>query len=352
MKELGYTSKIDKLIGENVAQAELARVIAEHKERYKVQNHDGIFNAEITGNLRFSASSRSDLPAVGDWVKITKMDNENVIILQLMPRFSVLERKAVGKSGETQIIAANIDHAFIVMAAGHDFNLNRLERYLVICRDGKIDPIVVVTKTDLISKTETDKLRETIEKRVGDVPVLTLSNETLEGLSEFRSIFKPFETYCFVGSSGVGKSTVINRLINDEIQKTAFISDSTGKGKHTTTHREMLVLPNKSIVIDTPGMRELGIAGKKEGIEETFDAIVFLSQQCKYSDCLHENEQGCAVMLAVNRGEIAEEVYQNYLKLRREQEHFESTVHQKRQKGREFGKMVKEVSRFKKNNKF
>ncbi len=352
MKALGFTPKIAERIGENVPPKELARVIAEHKERYKVQNAEGIFNAEITGNMRFSASSRSELPAVGDWVRITKMDEQNAIILERLPRYSALERQTVSQSSDIQIIAANIDHAFIVMAAGHDFNLNRMERYLVICHAGKINPIVLLTKTDLVTAEEKEKLLASIEKRAPGIPVLAVSNETLEGLNELQNSLKPYETYCFVGSSGVGKSTIINRLNDTDILKTGTLSTSTGKGKHTTSHRELIILPDNSIVIDTPGMRELGIAASNESLDQTFDEISFLAKKCRFNNCSHENEAGCAVLQAIEKGELSVEVYQNYLKLRREQEHFESTIQEKRRKGREFGKMVKEVSKFKKNNKF
>ena len=352
MESLGLNSKIKEQMDENIDLSEVARVVAEHKERYKIQTKEGIFNAEITGNLRFSAESRNDLPAVGDWVRIQKMDEQNAIIFQLYPRFSILERQAVGKSGETQIIAANIDHAFIVMAVGHDYNLNRLERYLIICRAGKINPIIVLSKTDLVSVDQKTALLDEIKNRVHDVKVITISNENLEGYTEFKKVFRPYETYCFVGSSGVGKSTIINHLKSDNAQKTSKISESTGKGKHTTTHRELIILPNKSIVIDTPGMRELGIADQSSGLEQTFDTILELAKDCRYGDCTHENETGCAVLEALANDSLSPEVYNNYIKLRKEQEHFESTVHEKRRKGREFGKMVKEVTRFKKDNKY
>ncbi len=352
MKELGYSTKIIALIGEDVNPDELARVIAEHKERYKLQNDKGVFNAEITGNMRFSASSRSELPAVGDWVRITMMDEQNAIILELFPRFSVLERQAVNRTSDSQIIAANIDHAFIVMAAGQDFNLNRMERYLVICRAGKINPIVLLTKTDLVTAEEKEKLLASIGKRARDIRVIAISNETLEGIDDLQSSLLPYETYCFVGSSGVGKSTIINKLNHTDDLKTGTLSTSTGKGKHTTSHRELIILPNESIVIDTPGMRELGMVSSNDGLEETFDEISALAKKCRYSNCTHESEDGCAILQAIEEGDLSVEIYQNYMKLRREQEHFERTVYEKRQKGREFGKMVKEVSKFKKNNKF
>ena len=352
MKELGYNSKISELIGENIDHAELARVIAEHKERYIIQNDEGIFNAEITGNMRFSARSRTDLPAVGDWVRLTKMDEQNAIILERYPRYSVLERKAVGKTGELQIIGANIDYAFIVMAVGRDFNLNRMERYLVTCRNGNIDPIVLLTKTDLVTELEKEELQSLISKRAPGVPVLAVSNETGQGYDALQDALKPYKTFCFIGSSGVGKSTVINRLRKSESILTGTISASTGKGKHTTTHRELMVLPNKSIVIDTPGMRELGMTNQEGGLELTYYQIAELAENCRFNDCSHENEKGCAVIGAVEAGTLSEEIYSNYLKMKREQEHFASTVHEKRQKGKEFGKMVKAVVKERKKNKF
>ncbi|MDX8339694.1 ribosome small subunit-dependent GTPase A [Draconibacterium sp. IB214405] len=350
------TTKLPEKIAEfaainNVPDAEIARVIAVHKERYVVQNDNAVFKAEITGNIRYTAQSSADFPTVGDWVRFTKMDDENAIILELFPRFSLLERQAVGKHGEIQLIASNVDVAFIVQSVGHDFNLNRLERYLAACNAGNINAVMVLSKTDLIPESECKELISEVNKRIKNIKTIALSNESEQGLDLLRNELKSYKTYCFLGSSGVGKSTIINHLLNREIMETQSISESTNKGRHTTSHRELFVLENKSVVIDTPGMRELGITDSSEALEVTFDDISELAQDCKFSDCTHNNEAGCAVIEAVESGELSEEAYENYMKLKREQEHFSSTVYEKRQRDKEFGKMIKSVLKEKKQSK-
>lgn len=352
MKQLGYTNKIQNLIPNDINESELGRIIVEHKERYILQSFEGTFNAEITGNLRFTAESRADFPAVGDWVRYMKMDEQNVVILEIFPRFSVLERQAVGKLAEVQIIASNIDCAFLVQAVGHDFNLKRLERYLTICYSANIDPIIILTKIDLIVEDEIKNLLDQISDRIKNVPVIALSSETKDGYKQLETQMEAYSTYCFIGSSGVGKSTIVNQLKKEVVLKTKEISFSTNKGRHTTSHRELFVLPNKSIVIDTPGMREVGITDQSQGIEITYDQINELANECRFSDCTHNNERGCAVLEAIESGDLSEEVYANYQKLKREQEHFSSTVHEKRQRDKEFGKMIKTVLNQKKRNKY
>lgn len=342
MKELGYTGQIAELLDPlNLDSSQLGRVIVEHKERYEVQTLQGAFKAEITGNLRYSASQLQDFPAVGDWVKLTMMDNETAIILEVLPRFSLFERRAVGKTGESQIIATNIDLVFIVQAVGHDFNLNRMERYLALCRSSGIDAIILLTKTDLVSGPEADNLVSETESRIKDTPVVAISNETLNGLDRLNKLMEPYLTYCFLGSSGVGKSTIINHLLGDQKLKTSSVSSSTNKGKHTTSHRELIVLPNKSIVIDTAGMREIGMTDNQEGIELTYDEITDLSTHCRFLDCTHTSETGCAVLEALESGKLSEEVYENYQKLKREQAHFSSSAADKKRKDKELGKLIK-----------
>ncbi|MEN8116111.1 MAG: ribosome small subunit-dependent GTPase A [Bacteroidota bacterium] len=352
MKELGFTDKIQKLISTEIDSLEIGRIIVEHKERYILQSVDGIFNAEITGNLRFTAESRAEFPAVGDWVRFTKMDEQNAIIIEIYPRFSVLERQAVGKQGEIQIIASNIDSAFLVQAVGHNFNLKRLERYLTICHSAKIEPIIVLTKIDLISVDEVKKLVALISSRIKNVHVVALSSKTKNGYKQLNKLMEAYKTYCFIGSSGVGKSTIVNHLQEEKVLKTKSISSSTNKGRHTTSHRELIVLPNKSIVIDTPGMREVGITNQSAGIEKTYDQIIELAKQCRYKDCTHVNETGCMVLQAMENGDLSEDVYENYQKLKREQEHFSSTIREKRQRDKEFGKMIKTVLNERKNLKY
>lgn len=351
MKELGFFGKITELIQPADWDGfKLARVVAEHKERYIVQSQEGTFHAEITGNLRFSAQSRSDFPAVGDWVKITMMDKDLAIILQVFPRTSVLERKAVGKFGEIQLIAANIDVAFIVQAVDRDFNMNRAERYLAVCRNAQIQPVLLLSKIDLIEEAALNQMLAQIQKRIKTIPVLTLSSETQNGYEQLTQVLEPYKTYCFLGSSGVGKSTIVNHLAGHEVLKTNTISFSTQKGRHTTSHRELLVLPNKSIVVDTPGMREIGLTDNTGGVELTYDEISKISKQCRFTDCSHTNEKDCAVLQAVEEGIISEEMLANYRKLVREQIRFSSSIKEKRQKSREQGKLYKAIMNEKKKN--
>lgn len=350
LRQLGFTDKIRDLIDPD--GLELGRVVVEHKERYVVQSIEGTFNAEITGNLRFSAQSRRDFPAVGDWVKLAMMDAESAVILEVLPRISTLERQAVGQHGETQLIATNIDYAFLVQATGHDFNLKRLERYLTICHASQIEPIILLTKIDLTEDQLVEELVSRLHERAKGVRVIALSSETGAGFDQLQKIMQPFRSYCFLGSSGVGKSTIVNRLRGEEIFKTSAISSSTNKGRHTTSHRELIILPNESIVIDTPGMREVGMTDQAPGLERTYDDIAELTQHCKFKDCTHIHEQGCAVIAAVNEGDISEEAYDNYLKLRREQEHFTSTVREKRQKSKAQGKLYKAIQSEKRKNKY
>jgi len=352
MEKINIPNYLAGIVDRNTDPNEVARVLAEHRERYLVQSPEGILQAEITGNIRFSARSRTHFPAVGDWVRITKMDQDSAIILEVFPRNSILSRQAVGKTGEIQVIAANIDVAFIVQSVGHDFNLNRLERYLSICHSTGILPFMLLTKVDLIEENELRDLTEKVLQRRPELSLLAISNENGTGLETLTDMLETGKTYCFLGSSGVGKSTVINHLLQSQEIKTAEISLSTSKGKHTTTHRELFQLSNGCFVIDTPGMRELGMTDQGSGIEKTYDQIGELAHNCRYSDCTHSGEKGCAVMAAVETGELAEEIYENYLRLKREQEHFASTIHDKKREGKIFGKIVKEAVKERKKNKF
>lgn len=342
LEDLGYNDKLEKLRNENnPKEFEIGRVISEHKERYIVKTEKGEFEAEITGNLRFSSKSRENFPAVGDWVAIAIHDSDFAIIHNILPRFSVISRQDVCKFGEIQIIATNIDYALLVQAADRDFNINRLERYLTICNSSKVSPIIVLTKIDLIDEHQTFEILEKIKARINNVPIIAISNESQEGYDKIKAIIEKGKTYCMLGSSGVGKSTLLNNLSGKSIMRTDTISQSTNKGKHVTSHRELIILENGGILIDNPGMREVGIADSTSGLEITFDMITKLSQNCKFKYCTHTNEIGCSVIEAVEKGEIDRASYENYLKLEREKAHFESSVVERRKKDKEFGKMIK-----------
>jgi ribosome biogenesis GTPase len=330
----------------------VGRVVSEHKERYGVKTIDKEYDTEVIGNLRFSAHTRSDFPAVGDWVAISVYDKTKALIYSVFPRKTIIERQAVGKQGEKQIIATNIDFAFIVQAVDRDFNINRIERYLTICNTSHVKPIIILSKIDLINDLKLKELIGKVEERVKHVPVVTISNENQKGFDLINKLILKGKTYCLLGSSGVGKSTLLNNLSGKQVMKTNTISASTSKGRHITSHRELLVLENGGILIDNPGMREVGIADSSGGLELTFETIFRFSEDCKFKDCTHTTEIDCAVLDAVNRGEIDEDSYENYVKMEREKQHFESTITERRKKDKDFGKMIKHFKKTRRSNKY
>lgn len=342
LEDLGFNPELERVMNDiGLGDFEAGRVIAEHRERYIIMAAGGEFDAEITGNMRFSAKTREDFPAVGDWVAITTYEPDFAIIHNILPRTSVLKRQAVGKFGEIQIIASNIDCAFLVQAVDRDFNVNRLERYMTICHSSGVTPVILLSKTDLVDHDRLNEILEIIKSRIKDVSVITISNVTENGYEIVNSAIEKGQTYCLLGSSGVGKSTLINNLSGRNLMRTDTVSSSTNKGKHVTSHRELFVLPNGGILIDTPGMREVGIADSDHGLEITFEHIVNLSKNCKFKDCTHTNEAGCAVIESVLNGETDKASYKNFLKMEREKAHFETTVSEKRRKDKIFGKMIK-----------
>jgi ribosome biogenesis GTPase len=349
--DLGFTKELSAYVTENnLSYFSLGRVTREHRERYVVSDGVNEYDAEITGNLRFSANSRADFPAVGDWVAMITYDSDQAIIHKILPRRSILERQAVGKFGEVQIISTNIDVALIIQAINNNFSINRLERYLTICYPVNIEPVLVISKTDLSTEKEIQSAISELEKRERKVKHILLSNTTLKGLDQILNFIQKGKTYCVVGSSGVGKSTLINNLLKKNLLKTGQISYSTNKGKHITDHRELFVLENGGIIIDTPGMRELGVTDNTEGNKTTFQEIFDISFKCKFPDCKHINETGCAVIEALNNGTINKDSYDNYQKIHKEQERFQTTIAEKRKKDKVFGKMIKNYHKDKKNN--
>ena len=353
LEHLGYNKELDEFRTENNLNSfEVGRVIAEHKERFIVRTTNGEFEAEITGNMRFTAKNREDFPAVGDWVALTTYESDFAIIHKILPRFSTIKRQAVGQFGEIQIIATNIDYAFLVQAVDRDFNINRLERYLTICNSSKVSPIIVFSKIDLVDEQQLSEILEQIKVRIKNVPVVAISNESQDGYEAIKSTIEKGKTYCMLGSSGVGKSTLLNNLSGKAIMQTGTISQSTNKGRHVTSHRELIILENGGILVDNPGIREVGIADSTSGLEITFDLIFSLSQNCKFIDCKHTNETGCSVIEAVEKGDIDKASYENYLKMEREKSHFESTVAEKRKKDKEFGKIMKNYKKDMNRNKY
>lgn len=353
LTDLGYSTEIGSFMRDNnLSEFTVGRVTQEHRERYIVSTGEDEYDAEITGNLRFTADSRARFPAVGDWVAMSLYDSNSAIIHKVLPRKTVLERQAVGKTGEKQIISSNIDVALIIQSIDNNFNINRLERYLVICYASGIEPILIISKIDLSSDAEIRYVMNNLEAREKKIKTILLSNISMKGMDEIMEFLQKGKTYCVVGSSGVGKSTLINNLLKKNILKTGAISESTNKGKHVTSHRELFVLENGGIIIDTPGMKELGMIENSDGVRTTFEEIFNLSLSCRFPDCTHTTEAGCAILEALNCGSIDKETLENFRRIVREQQRFQSTIAEKRKKDREFGKMAKSILKDKKKEKY
>jgi ribosome biogenesis GTPase / thiamine phosphate phosphatase len=321
----------------------IARVTAVDRDQYLIRNEDGEVPAELTGRFVYTSESRTDLPCVGDWVCVQYHDaGTHASIHHILPRKSFLRRKSPGKNVAFQMIAANIDVAFIVQSCHYDFNVQRLERYLVMVNEGHIEPTILLTKTDLISPELLEQLLNQIRHSGISARIIALSNVTGNGVDQIRELMLPGKTYCLLGSSGVGKTTLINRLVGDAGLETGEVSH-TGEGRHTTTRRHLMVLEQGGLLIDMPGMRELGMLGVSEGIDNSFTDIQEYATTCRFADCTHVSEPGCAVQRALAQGELNAEHFQNYLKLKKESEFHDMSYLEKRNKDRAFGQLVNSV---------
>ncbi len=331
----------------------LARVVAVDRDRMMVHDGSGEFSAELLGKFFYGAERATEFPCVGDWVCLEHHDSEPqasnhfASIHTVLPRKTLMKRKASGYNDEFQMLAANVDVAFIVMACDYDFHVRKLERFLVLVNEGHVQPVLILTKTDLIDPEELEYLLEDIADEGIRVEVLPLSNVTGDGFDALQALIEPKKTYCLLGSSGVGKTSLMNRLIGSSRFETQAVSAS-GEGRHTTVRRHLMVLEQGAMLVDMPGMRELAIAEVSEGIEESFDDILELALQCRFSNCGHSNEPGCAIIEAIENDELNIEHYDNYLKIKKESSHQKSGVVQERRKGKNASRLAESKTRKKK----
>lgn len=353
LEKIGFNKLLQESVDpESLEQFEIARVVAVHKDSYTISNGEVDVLAELVGKIIFTASSPIDYPAVGDWVLANFYDdNKFAIIHEVLSRKSLLKRKTPGKKIDFQLIAANIDVAFIVQSLNENYNLRRLERYLVMVNENNIQPIVLLSKSDLLSTEDISSRLNKIQKIMPRLQIVPFSNENESGLDSVKEIMQPGLTYCLLGSSGVGKTTLINNLIGESIYKTKTVSKKEGKGRHATTHRQLIKLDSGAMVVDTPGMRELGNFSVDTGLDETFSEIKNLSEKCHFNDCTHIGEKGCAVLEAIQKDQLSVDRYRNYIKMTKESTYNEMSYLEKRKKDKQFGKLCKTVMKHKKSQR-
>lgn len=300
----------------------VGRVVIEHRNTYIVLTEQGEVSAEVTGKLRHYALQRQDFPAVGDWVVIRIRELEKqATIYEILPRFSKFSRKTVGGKTDEQIVAANVDTVFLVSGLDGDFNIRRVERYLILAWESGANPVIVLNKADLCNNLE-QRLLE-IESVALGVPILVLSAAQNQGINALKTYLQPGKTVALLGSSGVGKSTITNQLMGETVQAVQSVRQDDSRGRHTTTHRELILLPTGGLIIDTPGMREIQLWTGDEGLQSTFADIEIIAQQCRFRNCQHAHEPGCAVQQALQSGQLEAPRFLSYQKLQKELDYLE-----------------------------
>ena len=319
-----------------------ARIAAEHRGAYEVWAADGVAAAQLAGRLRHQAE---EAPGVGDWVilKAPPAPHHTAIIQSVLARRTVFLRGAAGREAKTQVVAANVDVVFAVCGLDADFNLRRIERYLARIWASGAQPAVILSKADLCPAAA-PRMRE-VERLCPGVPVFATSALADEGLGPVRAQIGPGLTAALVGSSGAGKSTLVNALLGQELMATGAVRPTDGRGCHVTTHRQLVLLPGGGLLLDTPGMRELQLPDT-DGLDETFDDVATLATRCRFRDCRHDNEPGCAVRAAVASGELPEERLEHLRKLEREAQAYErrNDPRLRRQSARLWGQLSDEVA--------
>jgi ribosome biogenesis GTPase / thiamine phosphate phosphatase len=317
LSRIGATHEVYRLHQPYAARSlALGRVSAVHREQYRLYTAEGEMKAEAIGALLYRAVDRSEWPVVGDWVAAQRVGPGEAMIHAVLPRRTTFSRRAAGDREREQVIAANIDLALIVCGLDRDFNPRRIERYLVLARESGAAAAIVLNKADLCQDTEA-RVRE-VRQSGGGATVVSICAQSADGIEPILGLIGGDRTVVLLGSSGVGKSTLVNQLLGEERQRVQEVSDSDSRGRHTTTHRELVLLPRGGAVIDTPGMRELQLWAGQDSLDSAFDDIAELALECRFRDCTHRVEVGCAVQAAILGGEIEAGRWQSYLKLRAE----------------------------------
>jgi ribosome biogenesis GTPase len=349
LESLGYDEWFQDVSSEFIHdEFSLARIVEVNKGNFRVADGRHEMLAELSGKFMFATTDRTDFPTVGDWVVIQALDNFSLAIIHdILPRKTVLRRKEPGKNVEFQLIAANIDYGLVVQSADA-LNLNSLERYLVMLHESRIQPIVVLSKIDLLTAEELTQIKVKISNFSGRY--VLISNIAERGIETLSNALEPRKTYCLLGPSGVGKTSLLNRLLGEDLFRVNEVREKDGRGRHTTVRRQLTCLDSGSIFIDTPGMRELGNFEIAAGIEQTFEEISSFSAKCRFRDCTHTHEEGCAIIEAVGTGIIDAERYQNFLKIKKESEFYGMSYLEKHKKDKAFGKMVKNYKKLKRKN--
>jgi ribosome biogenesis GTPase len=344
LEDLGFDDWFrERAEGALQAGRDLARVTAVDRDRYLVAGERGEIRAEPAGRLLYAADSAAALPCVGDWVSVQyHSDGAAAIIHDVLPRKTLLRRKRAGKDVDYQLIAANIDTALVVQSCQFDFNVRRLERYLVVVREARIEPAILLSKTDLAEPDAVARMAAEIARSSGGAPVLPFSNATGEGMDLLLQLVRPGRTYCLVGSSGVGKTTLLNRLLGGGSFETDAVS-ATGEGRHVTARRQLIILPGGAMLVDTPGMRELGLLGAGDAVGDAFADIADLAAGCRFADCGHDGEPGCAVLDAVGSGGLDRKRYESYMKLAKESAFHDMSYVERRKKDKAFGRFIKKA---------
>ncbi|EKE19576.1 MAG: GTPase [uncultured bacterium] len=313
LKTLGW-DLYSQSLQENTEEENVARVAVENRGGYLLYAKIGELEGIVQGKFIRSAKDETAYPKVGDWVSIEKLQGENkAIIKEILPRRSKISRKRAGEDIVEQIIATNIDIAFIVQGMDGDFNIGRLERYVAMAKEGECEPVILLNKSDLAPDAE-DKMKQ-VQSAMPGMKIFLVSAINGTGIDQVRALIGKNETVVFVGSSGVGKSTLVNALLGLDLQKTQEVRLDDSRGRHTTTKRELIFLPSGGLLIDTPGMRELGLWASQEALRETFEDIEAFAQLCKFNDCDHTQSPGCAVLKALQEGKIDQERYNRFIKL-------------------------------------